>query len=243
MVWWIARRAGPPTPPRRPGWRRRARRSTQPTPATGKGAGSGDPLIGDLRRAGLLPLLVLHFAAREPAYGNQLIDRIEALTGGALHVNPNTMYPLLRSLEAQGLVAGEWEHPERRSRRFYRATDDGPRGAAAGCPASSARGWTGSPPRSTRSATELASLMGRAKASISVPGRAAEAEALWYDPHRWQAWVDGFGHVVSLDGDWPRRGAELVWQSPPGGRGRVTERVVAYEMRIGPDASRSRTPR
>ena len=95
----------------------------QPTPA--KGAGSGDPLIGDLRRAGLLPLLVLHFAAREPAYGNQLIDRIESLTGGALHVNPNTMYPLLRSLEGQGLIVGEWEHPERRSRRFYRVTDPG----------------------------------------------------------------------------------------------------------------------
>ncbi|HET8950195.1 MAG TPA: PadR family transcriptional regulator [Solirubrobacteraceae bacterium] len=97
----------------------------QPTPGSGRGAGSGDPLIGDLRRAGLLPLLVLHFAAREPAYGNQLIDRIESLTGGALHVNPNTMYPLLRSLEGQGLVEGEWEHPERRSRRFYRVTDAG----------------------------------------------------------------------------------------------------------------------
>jgi hypothetical protein len=75
--------------------------------------------------------------------------------------------------------------------------------------------------------------MGRVKASISVPGRAAEAEALWYDPRRWQAWVDGFGHVVSMEGEWPRRGAELVWQSPPGGRGRVTERVVEYEMRLG----------
>jgi PadR family transcriptional regulator, regulatory protein PadR len=96
-----------------------------PTPGAVRGAGSGDPLIGDLRRAGLLPLLVLHFAAREPAYGNQLIERIASLTGGALSVNPNTMYPLLRSLEAQGLVAGEWEHPERRSRRFYRATDAG----------------------------------------------------------------------------------------------------------------------
>ena len=97
----------------------------QPTPGESRGAGSGDPLIGDLRRAGLLPLLVLHFAAREPAYGNQLIDRIEALTGGALRVNPNTMYPLLRSLEQQGLVRGEWERPERRSRRFYRLTDAG----------------------------------------------------------------------------------------------------------------------
>ena len=102
-----------------------AARAAVDDPGPGKGAGSGDPLIGDLRRAGLLPLLVLHFTAREPAYGNQLIDRIDTLTSGALHVNPNTMYPLLRSLEKQGLVAGEWEHPERRSRRFYRLTDAG----------------------------------------------------------------------------------------------------------------------
>jgi PadR family transcriptional regulator PadR len=91
----------------------------------GRGAGSTDPLIGDLRRAGLLPLLVLHFASQDAAYGNQLIERIAELTGGALAVNPNTIYPLLRSLEAQGLVRGEWEHPERRSRRFYRVTPEG----------------------------------------------------------------------------------------------------------------------
>jgi PadR family transcriptional regulator PadR len=88
-------------------------------------AGTTDPLIGDLRRAGLLPLLVLHYVALAPSYGNQLIERIEELTGGALTVNPNTMYPLLRSLEERGLVAGEWEHPERRSRRFYRITPPG----------------------------------------------------------------------------------------------------------------------
>src|SRR3954453_12469005 len=90
-----------------------------------RGAGSQDPLIGDLRRGGLLPLLVLHFVAKEPSYGNQLMERIGELTGGALTVNPNTMYPLLRQLEARGLVRGEWEHPERRSRRFYRITDPG----------------------------------------------------------------------------------------------------------------------
>jgi PadR family transcriptional regulator PadR len=89
------------------------------------GAGSQDPLIGDLRRGGLLPLLVLHFVGQEPCYGNQLIERIGELTAGALSVNPNTMYPLLRNLEARGLVHGEWEHPERRSRRFYAITDAG----------------------------------------------------------------------------------------------------------------------
>ena len=86
---------------------------------------AGDPLIGDLRRAGLLPLLVMHYIGAEPCYGNQLIERIAALTEGALAINPNTMYPLLRSLEAQGLATGKWEHPERRTRRFYRITDAG----------------------------------------------------------------------------------------------------------------------
>ncbi len=84
-----------------------------------------DPLIGDLRRAGLLPLLVLHYIALEPSYGNRLIERIQELTEGALTVNPNTMYPLLRSLEERGLLTGEWEHPERRSRRYYRVTPAG----------------------------------------------------------------------------------------------------------------------
>src|SRR3954453_16217060 len=71
--------------------------------APGRGAGSQDPLIGDLRRGGLLPLLVLHFTAKEPCYGNQLIERISDLTAGPLTVNPNTMSPLLRQLEARGL--------------------------------------------------------------------------------------------------------------------------------------------
>ena len=89
------------------------------------GAGKGDPLAAELRRGGLLPLLVLHFLSDGPSYGNQLMERISRVTGGLVAVNPNTMYPLLRSLEGRELVAGEWEHPERRSRRFYRLTPAG----------------------------------------------------------------------------------------------------------------------
>jgi DNA-binding PadR family transcriptional regulator len=53
------------------------------------------------------------------------MERISELSGGLLAVNPNTMYPLLRQLEGDGLIAGDWEHPERRSRRFYRLTPAG----------------------------------------------------------------------------------------------------------------------
>ncbi len=89
------------------------------------GAGSADPVAGELRRAGLLPLLVLHLLNAGPSYGNQLIEQIGELTGGLLSVNPNTMYPLLRALEQQGFAEGAWEHPERRSRRFYAITPAG----------------------------------------------------------------------------------------------------------------------
>src|SRR6476469_935417 len=89
------------------------------------GAGSPDPLVGELRRAGLLPLLVLHFLGEAPSYGGRLIERVEETTGGLVAPNPNTMYPLLRDLEARDLVVAEWEHPERRSRRFYRLTPKG----------------------------------------------------------------------------------------------------------------------
>ena len=92
---------------------------------SGGGPGSSDPLVAGLRKAGLLRLLVLHLLGQGPSYGNQLMERVGELTGGIVAVNPNTMYPLLRALEADGLVAGEWEHPERRSRRFYRLTDTG----------------------------------------------------------------------------------------------------------------------
>jgi DNA-binding PadR family transcriptional regulator len=92
---------------------------------SGGGPGSSDPLVAGLRKAGLLRLLVLHLLGQAPSYGNQLMERVGELTGGIVAVNPNTMYPLLRALEADGLVAGEWEHPERRSRRFYRLTDTG----------------------------------------------------------------------------------------------------------------------
>ena len=91
----------------------------------GSGAGSAHPLARELRRAGVLPLLVLHFLGDGPSYGGALMERIETLSRGLIAVNPNTMYPLLRRLEADGLVAGEWEHPERRSRRFYRLTAAG----------------------------------------------------------------------------------------------------------------------
>jgi PadR family transcriptional regulator, regulatory protein PadR len=86
-----------------------------------------DVFGGEIRRRDVFPLLVLHLIAREPAYGNRLIEQIESISDGVISVNPNTIYPLLRDLEARGLIRGEWEHPDRRTRRFYKITAAGRR--------------------------------------------------------------------------------------------------------------------
>jgi DNA-binding PadR family transcriptional regulator len=94
------------------------------TPAPGRGRAQ-DPFSGELRRRQVLPLLVLHLIDQGPSYGNQLMERIAGMTEGVLSVNPNTMYPLLRKLEEDGLIEGRWEHPQRRTRRFYSLTAEG----------------------------------------------------------------------------------------------------------------------
>jgi PadR family transcriptional regulator, regulatory protein PadR len=86
-----------------------------------------DAFGGDIRRRDVFPLLVLHLLSREPAYGNRLIEQIEGITQGAISVNPNTMYPLLREMEGRGLVDASWEHPDRRTRRYYSVTPAGRR--------------------------------------------------------------------------------------------------------------------
>ena len=82
---------------------------------------------GEIRRRDVVPLLVLHLLAREPAYGNRLIEQIEAITEGVMSVNPNTIYPLLRELETARMIEGRWEHPDRRTRRYYSITPAGRR--------------------------------------------------------------------------------------------------------------------
>lgn len=96
---------------------REARRRGRPSDAFG----------GDIRRRDVFPLLVLHLITREPTYGNRLIESIETITQGTISVNPNTMYPLLREMEGQGLIEGRWELPDRRTRRYYSVTPAGRR--------------------------------------------------------------------------------------------------------------------
>ncbi len=65
---------------------------------------------------------------RSPGYGYSLL---ETLSAAGFEVEANTLYPLLRRLEAQGLLTSEWNTDEARPRKFYRTTELGDAIAAA----------------------------------------------------------------------------------------------------------------
>jgi PadR family transcriptional regulator, regulatory protein PadR len=59
---------------------------------------------------------------RTPGYGYSLL---ETLSAAGFEVEANTLYPLLRRLEAQGLLTSAWNTDEARPRKFYRTTGEG----------------------------------------------------------------------------------------------------------------------
>jgi PadR family transcriptional regulator, regulatory protein PadR len=74
----------------------------------------------ELRR-GCLVLAVLA-ALREEQYGYTLR---KALAERGMEMDEGTLYPLLRRLEAQGLLTSEWREHEKRNKRFYRLSAEG----------------------------------------------------------------------------------------------------------------------
>jgi PadR family transcriptional regulator PadR len=73
-------------------------------------------------------LLVLKALATEPAHGYRIAAWINQRTDGQLELKEGTLYPLLHSLERQGLIEGEWRRDAGdREVRVYRLTERGSR--------------------------------------------------------------------------------------------------------------------
>ncbi len=74
----------------------------------------------ELRR-GCLTVAVLA-QLRTEHYGYALR---KALADRGLAIDENTLYPLLRRLESQGLLASHWREEDKRNKRFYRLSPEG----------------------------------------------------------------------------------------------------------------------
>ena len=74
----------------------------------------------ELRRGCLIVAVLAQL--RDEHYGYTLR---KALADEGLAIEESTLYPLLRRLETQGLLKGEWREEDKRNKRFYRLSAEG----------------------------------------------------------------------------------------------------------------------
>jgi PadR family transcriptional regulator, regulatory protein PadR len=74
----------------------------------------------ELRRGSLI--LAVLAQLRTEQYGYVLRKSLADL---GLAIDENTLYPLLRRLETQGLLVSQWREEDKRNKRFYRLSADG----------------------------------------------------------------------------------------------------------------------
>jgi hypothetical protein len=84
-------------------------------------------------------------------------------------------------------------------------------------------------------------MAGTARAAAVVSLAPEAALKLWTDVRRWPTFVEGHARTLEVSNEWPAEGAKVVWESIPGGRGRVTEQVVTsgpgrFSTRVFEDA-------
>src|SRR5690349_8794691 len=104
-----------------------------PSPEETTDDGGDEPMVRKLRKelnasAVPLALLALLDRAAEPLYGWSIARELERRADDALPVKPGTLYPVLRTMEANGLLASEVEPSVAGPpRRYYRITAEGRR--------------------------------------------------------------------------------------------------------------------
>jgi PadR family transcriptional regulator PadR len=74
----------------------------------------------ELRRGCLIVAVLAQLRVEQ--YGYTLR---KALADDGLAIDEGTLYPLLRRLETQGLLASQWREEDKRNKRFYRLSPAG----------------------------------------------------------------------------------------------------------------------
>jgi transcriptional regulator len=86
----------------------------------------GSHILDRELKKGSAELLILSLVEDRPRHGYEIGQLIELRSGGVLHFNVASLYPLLYRLEKRGWIRGRWvEKAGQRRRRYYRLTSPG----------------------------------------------------------------------------------------------------------------------
>jgi PadR family transcriptional regulator PadR len=71
-------------------------------------------------------ILILKLINKKPMYGYEMIKEMEERSNGVFTLKEGTLYPILHTLEAKGLVEAYWgEGSSNRPRKYYRIMEEG----------------------------------------------------------------------------------------------------------------------
>jgi DNA-binding PadR family transcriptional regulator len=79
-----------------------------------------DNILQELKRGTLVMIVLLNLKEKE--YGYSLISKLQE---AGIDIEQNTLYPLLRRLEKQGLLESLWDTTESRPRKYYIISEEG----------------------------------------------------------------------------------------------------------------------
>ncbi|WP_195263842.1 PadR family transcriptional regulator [Clostridium sp. 1001275B_160808_H3] len=81
--------------------------------------------VGQVFTKGLLPIYVLHILSIGPSNGNDIANKIGERTNGLWLPSTGGIYPLLKKLEKDEYVIGEWDDPKKKFQKVYSLTQKG----------------------------------------------------------------------------------------------------------------------
>lgn len=71
---------------------------------------------------GFIQIHILHHAKKEPFFGSWMIEELQE---HGYTMSPGTLYPLLHSMEAEGLLEKEERLVDKKIRKYYKITAAG----------------------------------------------------------------------------------------------------------------------
>ena len=74
---------------------------------------------------GLLPIYVLYILSLGATNGNEISHKIGQRTNGKWVPSTGGIYPLLKRLESDGLIDGEWDDLDKKFQKTYSLTEKG----------------------------------------------------------------------------------------------------------------------
>ncbi|MDV4150197.1 PadR family transcriptional regulator [Clostridium sp. AL.422] len=81
--------------------------------------------VGQVFTKGLLPIYVFHILSISPANGNDIANKIGEKTNGLWIPSTGGIYPLLKKLEKEEYIVGEWDNPKKKFQKIYSLTTKG----------------------------------------------------------------------------------------------------------------------